>query len=53
MMAAEAIKLLTNAGRSLRGRLLMQDILWGESREIAVRRHPDCPVCAAIGEETA
>lgn len=53
MMAAEAIKLLTGAGRSLRGRLLMQDILWGEGREIAVRRRPDCPVCAAIEEETA
>jgi len=45
MMAAEAIKLITGAGRSLRGRLLLQDALWGESREIAVSRRADCPVC--------
>lgn len=45
MMAAEAIKLITGAGKSLRGRLLMQDVLWGESREIAVHRRKDCPVC--------
>lgn len=53
MMAAEAIKLLTGAGRSLRGRLLMQDVLWGENREIALCRSPDCPVCAGIAEERA
>lgn len=53
MMAAEAIKLLTGAGRSLRGRLLIQDVLWGENREIALCRRPDCPVCASIAEETA
>ena len=44
-MAAEAIKELTGAGRSLRGRLLLHDALWGESREIAVKRNPACPVC--------
>lgn len=53
MMAAEAIKLLTDAGRSLRGRLLLQDVLWGESREIAVRRRSDCPVCCHVKEEIA
>ena len=53
MMAAEAIKLLAGAGRSLRGRLLMQDVLWGESREIAVHRRTDCPVCGAIKGEDA
>lgn len=53
MMAAEAIKLITGAGRSLRGRLLMQDVLWGESREIAVHRRKDCPVCNAIKGENA
>lgn len=53
MLAAEAIKLLTGAGRSLRGRLLLQDVLWGESREIALSRNPDCPICAGIAEETA
>lgn len=53
MMAAEAIKLITGAGRSLRGRLLMQDVLWGESREIAVHRRKDCPVCSAVKGENA
>lgn len=45
MMASEAIKELTGAGRSLRGRLLLHDALWGESREIAVRRRAGCVVC--------
>ena len=45
MMAAEAIKTLTGAGRSLQGRLYIYDALWGESREIAVTKTPDCPVC--------
>lgn len=48
MLAAEAIKLIAGAGRSLLGRLLLQDVLWGESREIAVHRRKDCPVCRAI-----
>jgi molybdopterin-synthase adenylyltransferase len=52
MMAAEAIKLLTGAGRSLHGRLLLQDVLWGESREIAIARRPGCPVCGHIHGET-
>jgi molybdopterin/thiamine biosynthesis adenylyltransferase len=45
MMAAEAIRLLTGAGRTLAGRLLIHDALWGESREIAITRDPACPVC--------
>lgn len=53
MMAAEAIKLIAGAGRSLRGRLLLQDVLWGESREIAVHRRKDCPVCSATKGEDA
>ncbi len=48
MMAAEAIKELTGAGRSLRGRLVIQDVLWGENREIAVSRRDGCPVCGHI-----
>lgn len=53
MMAAEAIKTLTGAGRSLRGRLLLHDALWGESREIAVTRRADCPVCGHIHGDDA
>lgn len=45
MMAAEAIKHLTGAGATLRGRLVIHDALWGESRQIAAKRAPDCPVC--------
>lgn len=51
MMAAEAIKTLTGTGRSLRGRLLLHDTLWGESREIAVTRRAGCPVCGHIHGE--
>ena len=52
MMAAEAIKLITGAGRSLRGRLILQDVLWGETREIAVHRRKNCPVCHSLKEDT-
>jgi len=45
MMAAEAIKEITGAGATLRGRLVIHDALWGESRQIAVKRDPACPVC--------
>lgn len=45
MMATEAIKEITGAGASLRGRLILYDALWGESREISVERDPACPVC--------
>jgi molybdopterin/thiamine biosynthesis adenylyltransferase len=45
MMAAEAIKEITGAGQSLRGRMLIYDALWGENRSIAVARREGCPVC--------
>lgn len=48
MMAAEAIKHITGAGQTLRGRLVIHDALWGESRQISVNRRADCPVCGAI-----
>jgi molybdopterin/thiamine biosynthesis adenylyltransferase len=53
MMAAEAIKELTGAGRTLRGRLVIQDVLWGENREIAVSRRAGCPVCGHNHKEDA
>lgn len=50
MMAVEAIKLLTGAGRALRGEMLIYDALWGETRKIRLKPRPDCPVCAkAVG----
>ena len=52
MMAAEAIKEITGAGQSLRGRLVIHDALWGESRVIAIARNPDCPQCGAARRGT-
>lgn len=46
MMAAEAVKEITQAGTSLRGKLVLHDALHGENRTIAVQRRPACPVCA-------
>lgn len=48
MMAAEAIKAITGAGASARGRLMIYDALWGESRQIAVKRRADCAVCGQV-----
>ncbi len=49
MQAAEALKLLSGAGRSLAGRLLMLDGLSMEWNEIRVARDLSCPVCGAGG----
>jgi molybdopterin/thiamine biosynthesis adenylyltransferase len=43
--AAEALKLLSGAGRSLAGRLLLLDALTMEWREVRVVKDPRCPVC--------
>ncbi|MEL6208809.1 MAG: HesA/MoeB/ThiF family protein [Pseudomonadota bacterium] len=45
MMAVEAVKIVTGAGTSLRGQLLIYDALHGESRRIAISRRLDCPDC--------
>lgn len=47
MMASEAIKHLTGAGETLRGRLMIHDALFAETRVIAAKRRPDCPVCGS------
>jgi molybdopterin-synthase adenylyltransferase len=44
--AAEALKLLAPAGRTLCGRLLLLDALTMDWREVKVARDPACPVCA-------
>lgn len=46
IMALEAIKHLTGAGQGLRGRMLLFDGLYGESRMIKLAARKDCPVCA-------
>lgn len=48
MMAAEAIKEITGAGQSLRGRMLLYDALWGENRAFSIHRRADCPVCGSV-----
>lgn len=45
MMAMEALKLITGAGEGLRGRLLIHDALYAETRSITVRRRADCAAC--------
>ena len=47
IMATEAVKLLTDAGEPLRGRLMIHDALGAETRVIGVKRRADCPVCGA------
>lgn len=48
MMAGEAVKELTEAGASLRGRMHVHDALYGEHRTIRLTRRADCPVCGGL-----
>ena len=48
MMAVEAVKEIAQAGEGLRGRLVIYDALFGESRTIAVAQRQDCPVCGEV-----
>lgn len=48
MMAMEAVKHLTGAGETLRGRLMIHDALYAETRVIGVKRRVDCAVCATL-----
>lgn len=48
MMAAEAMKLLADAGAPLLGRMMIYDALHGEVRIIGVKRLKDCRVCGAV-----
>ncbi|WP_299838388.1 molybdopterin-synthase adenylyltransferase MoeB [uncultured Paracoccus sp.] len=48
LMALEAIKHLTGAGQGLRGRMLIFDGLYGETRMIQTERRADCPVCGGV-----
>ena len=49
MMALEAIKLITEAGEPLAGRLMIYDALAGETRTVRVAGDPQCPVCGGAG----
>jgi molybdopterin/thiamine biosynthesis adenylyltransferase len=48
LMALEAIKHLTGAGQGLRGRMLIFDGLYGETRMIQTERRTDCAVCGGV-----
>lgn len=45
MLAVEAVKWIAGAGEPLRGRMLIYDALYGETRGIATRRREGCAVC--------
>lgn len=45
MMAVEALKQLTGAGETLRGRMMIYDGLYGEVRTIRLKSRDDCPCC--------
>ncbi len=45
VQATEAIKVLTGAGETLNGRLLVLDALQMEWRTLKLKADPDCPVC--------
>ncbi len=45
LQALEALKLLTGAGQTLTGRLLLVDTLRMRFRELELRKDPDCAVC--------
>ncbi len=46
MMALEAVKVITGAGQSLAGRLLIYDALAAETRTVRIGADPECPSCA-------
>ncbi len=45
MMAMEAVKQICGAGEGLRGRLMIHDALYGQTRVIGVKRREGCPAC--------
>jgi molybdopterin/thiamine biosynthesis adenylyltransferase len=48
MQAAEALKLISHAGSSLAGRLLMLDARHMDWSEVRIGRHAQCPVCSGL-----
>lgn len=52
MMALEAIKLITGAGKSLEARLLIYDALTAETRTLRLPADPACPVCSTTGSSS-
>jgi sulfur-carrier protein adenylyltransferase/sulfurtransferase len=46
LQSVEVIKLITGAGETMAGRLLLYDALGSTFTELKVRRDPDCPICS-------
>lgn len=46
MMAVEAVKAITGAGEGLRGRMMIYDALYADTRNITMKPRTDCPICA-------
>lgn len=49
VMAVEAVKHLTGAGQTLRGRMMIHDALHGETRTLRLKARADCAVCGGRG----
>jgi hypothetical protein len=45
MIAAETIKDITHAGKTMNGRMIIYDALEGETRTLNIEKRADCPVC--------
>ncbi|MFZ5489071.1 MAG: HesA/MoeB/ThiF family protein [Pseudomonadota bacterium] len=45
LQAAEALKILSQTGKTLRGKLLLIDALDTDFQTIGLQRNPQCPVC--------
>jgi sulfur-carrier protein adenylyltransferase/sulfurtransferase len=46
LQSVEVVKLVTGAGDTVAGRLLLYDALGTTFTELKVRRDPDCPICS-------
>lgn len=53
IQATETVKLITGAGQTLLGRLLLFDALEMRFRELKLRKDPQCPVCGPNASITA
>jgi molybdopterin/thiamine biosynthesis adenylyltransferase len=50
LMAMEAVKAITGAGEGLRGRMMIHDALYAETRMIGLKPRPECPVCGTAAK---
>jgi molybdopterin/thiamine biosynthesis adenylyltransferase len=53
VQAAEALKLLSGAGQTLNGRLMLLDALGMQWRTVRLKQDAACPVCSAVLESPA